>query len=403
MPARLSLLTAILLSVFLPVVSFQGRLDAPAEPSHITLMPVATGFDAITDITNSGDSRLFVAEQGGTIRIVQGGSTVPTPFLDISTRVICCGERGLLGLAFHPNYASNHFFYVNYTYLAEGNALRSRISRFTASASDPDVADPNSESILLEFAQPYDNHNGGTLHFGPDGYLYIGAGDGGSSYDPENNGQSKDVLLGKILRIDVNSTTGADCGIAPGRNYGIPAGNPYADGAGGACDEIWAYGLRNPWRISFDRGTGDLWIADVGQGAREEIDFQAAGSAGGQDYGWDCWEGTLKNGTDPSPGCASNPPTVAPVYEYDHSGGKCSITGGYVYRGPSYASFRGAYFFADYCSGEMWALKRTAGAPIVTHPSISGAKLTNPRTFGEDDSGELYVGSPTTVYRISGS
>jgi glucose/arabinose dehydrogenase len=396
----LLLLTTVFLSVFLPFVAWSTTPEPP-PPTQVKLTLVASGLSAVTNITHAGDSRLFVTEQDGRIRAVQGGQLLPTPFLDISARVACCGERGLLGLAFHPSYASNGYFYVNYTYLAANNALRTRVSRFKVSAGNPNVADANSEEVVLEFSQPYDNHNGGSLHFGPDGYLYIAVGDGGNAYDPPNNGQNTGVLLGKILRIDVNRTTGADCGIAPGRNYGIPAGNPFADGAGGACDEIWAYGLRNPWRISFDRGTGDLWIADVGQGAREEIDFQGAGSAGGQNYGWDCWEGTLKNtSNDPSPACAANPTTVAPIYDYDHNGGRCSITGGYVYRGAAYPGFKGTYFFADYCSAEMWALKRTTGSPAVTKLTISGATLSNPRSFGEDANGEIYVASPSAMYRI---
>lgn len=400
--SRRSMLLAMILSVFLPVISWGSSIDSAPNPTQVRLDLVAGGFTAITDVTNAGDGRLFVVEQGGTIRVVDGATVLPTPFLDVSAQVACCSERGLLGLAFHPNYNANRYFYVNYTYLAGGTALRSRVSRFTVSAGNPNVADAGSEMALLEFSQPYNNHNGGTLHFGPDGYLYIGAGDGGDAYDPPDNAQSTSVLLGKILRIDVNSATGADCGIAPGRNYGIPAGNPLVDGAGGACDEIWAYGLRNPWRISFDRATGDLWIADVGQSAREEIDVQAAGSVGGQNYGWDCWEGTLKNtANDPSPVCTSDPPSLTPLHEYDHSGGRCSITGGYVYRGPSYAGFAGAYFFADYCSAEMWTLKRTAGAPAVAKLTLSGATLTNPRTFGEDVHGELYVASSSAVYRLA--
>ena len=399
MPGTLSLLAGILLSVFLPIVAVGSRIDS-SPPSQVLLQPVASDFSDITDIANAGDARLFVAEQGGRIRIVRNGGVLPEPFLDISTQVACCGERGLLGLTFHPDYASTHQFFVDYTYLTTGNALHSRVSRFTASAGDPNVADPNSEAVLLEFAQPYDNHNGGSLHFGPDGYLYVATGDGGSGYDPDSNGQNAGVLLGKILRIDVNSTEGGDCGQGPGQDYGIPAGNPLADGAGGACDEIWSYGLRNPWRISFDRLTGDLWIADVGQGTREEIDFQGVGSGGGQNYGWDCWEGTLRNSNDPSASCTSNPPTVFPMHEYDHSSGKCSITGGYVYGGSTYAVFRGAYFFADYCSGEMWSLMRGVGRPAVAKVTVSGALLANPRTFGEDASGELYVGSSTTVYRL---
>ncbi len=386
-------------TVYLPFVA-----GGTAAPSQVRITPVASGLADITDVTHAGDGdpqdrRLFIVQQGGQIRILKNGGLLTAPFLDISTRIACCGERGLLGLAFHPNHAANGYLYVNYTYIAAGGGLHSRVSRFALSG-DPDVADPNSETVIIEFSQPFDNHNGGALHFGPDGYLYISTGDGGSSYDPQNNSQNTGNLLGKILRIDVDTTGGAKCGSAAGLNYGIPAGNPLADGAGGACDEIWAYGLRNPWRFSFDRLTGDLWIADVGQASREEIDFQPALNPGGQNYGWDCWEGTLPNATDRSPACASNPPVVAPIHEYDHSGGRCSITGGYVHRGSSQPLLAGLYFFADYCSGELWTLRHTAGGSSVTKMLVVGGVLNNPRTFGQDANGELYVASPTTVYRI---
>jgi len=370
--------------------------------SQVRLTPVATGLTGITDVTpaGGGDPRLFIVQQGGQIRILKDGALLAAPFLDISTRIVAGGERGLLGLAFHPQFAANGYFYVNYTYLTAGDGLRSRVARFTVSG-DPDVANAGSELAIIEFGQPFDNHNGGALHFGPDGHLYIATGDGGGSYDPEDNSQDTGNLLGKILRIDVDEVGGADCGIAPGRSYGIPPGNPLADGAGGACDEIWAYGLRNPWRFSFDRLAGDLWIADVGQASREEIDFQPAGSLGGQNYGWDCWEGTVQNPTGRSSACAANPPTAAPVHEYDHSGGRCSITGGYVHRGLGQPRLYGLYFFADYCSGELWTLRLTGGAPAVTEMIVTGAALNNPRTFGQDASGELFVASPTAVFRIS--
>ncbi len=381
-------------TAYLPLAGGGGTI-----PTQVHLTAVAQGLTAITDVTHAGDDRLFIVVQGGQIRVLKDGALLATPFLDISTRVACCGERGLLGLAFHPNYAQNGYFYVNYTYLAAGNALRSRVSRFSVNGN-PDVADPASETAIIDFGQPLNNHNGGALHFGPDGYLYISTGDGGDAYDPQNNSQNTGNLLGKILRLDVNAAGGAECGSAPGRNYGVPADNPLADGAGGACDEIWVYGLRNPWRFSFDWFTGDLWIADVGQDRREEIDFQPAGGSGGQNYGWDCWEGTLQNATDPSPACSSNPPMIAPIHEYDHSGIRCSITGGYVHRGASQPRLDGFYFFADYCSGELWTLWRTAGAPTVTKMTVSGGVLTNPRTFGQDATGGLYVASPSTVFRI---
>ena len=266
--------------------------------------------------------------------------------------------------------------------MTDANTLRLRVSRFKVSAADARLADANSESVILEIDKPYATHNGGSLQFGPDGYLYISTGDGGGMYDPMNNAQDTSALLGKILRIDVNRTTGADCGSGLGGRYGIPPGNPLADGYGNVCDEIWAYGLRNPWRISFDRSTADLWIGDVGQDSREEIDFQAARSGGGQNYGWDCREGTLKNTVhDPSSACSAGHATVAPVYEYDHTG-KCAITGGYVYRGARYPAFKGAYFFADFCSGELWALKRTSSAPAVSKLAVSGSTLRNWTTLG---------------------
>ena len=403
MPAKfLLLLIAVVLSVFFPFATNGSRLDSAPIPTQVKLTSVASGLSAVTDIQHAGDARLFIVQQGGLIRILKNGSLLVTPFIDLASRLVCCNERGLLGLAFHPQYATNGFFYVNYTYeVTPGGQLRSRISRFSVSAGNQDVANSGSELILLEYNQPYANHNGGSLQFGPDGYLYIASGDGGDSFDPPDNSQNTANLLGKVLRIDVNATGGAKCNLAANGNYGIPTGNPLADGAGGACDEIWAYGLRNPWRISFDRATGDLWIADVGQGLREEIDFQLAGVAGGQNYGWDCKEGTLTNGTDPSPLCAGNPVTIAPIHEYDHGGGRCSITGGYVYRGANLTGFGGAYFYADYCSSQMWTLRRTGGAPIITPMTIApGVTLSNPRTFGQDASGNLYVASPSTVYRL---
>jgi glucose/arabinose dehydrogenase len=403
MLTRFSIAAVVVLSVFLPFVS-SGTGSDSTPPTQVRLTQIQAGFSAITDLQHAGDARLFVAQQGGLIHIIKNGSTLGTPFLDISGRLVHGGERGLLGLAFHPQYASNGYFYVNYTYeVTPGGQLRSRVSRFSVSAGNADVADAGSELILLEFNQPFTNHNGGALQFGPDGYLYIASGDGGDSYDPQENSQNTANLLGKVLRIDVNSTAGgSSCNLAANGRYGIPAGNPLADGAGGACDEIWAYGLRNPWRISFDRQTGDLWIADVGQAAREEIDFQAAGSAGGQNYGWDCFEGTVVNNMDRSPLCANNPPVVAPVHEYDHAGGKCSITGGYVYRGPALDGYTGAYFFADYCSDEMWTLRRTGGAPIVTKLTVtlSAGVLNNIRSFGQDATGELYVATGTAVFRV---
>lgn len=385
-------------NVFLPLTVASSQ----QMPSTVALQQIAA-VSSVTDIRHAGDSRLFIVEQPGRIRIYKPGvGLVSTPFLDISGPVDDSGgEMGLLGLAFHPNYAVNGYFYVNYTV---ASPRRTRISRFQVS-SNPDLANASSELILMEFAQPYTNHNGGALQFGPDGYLYIATGDGGSSNDPEEHSQNKSSLLGKLLRIDVDSTTGGlpDCSTYGGSNYRIPPGNPFADGPGGQCDEIWAWGLRNPWRIAFDRATGDLWIADVGQWAWEEVDFQPAGSAGGQNYGWDCYEGNAANPNDPAPSCAGAPASsfTFPVHVYDHSGGKCSVTGGYVYRGQSYARLRGHYLFGDYCTGQLWTLSGNPSAPTLTSLALApGSSLSNPRTFGEDVNGELYVASGSAVFKI---
>ena len=316
---------------------------------QLTVTQVYTGFSNPVDIKNCGDERLFIVERPGRIRIIDSAGTVqPTPFLNIQTRVLSGGERGLLGLAFDPNYASNGYFYVNYTSQTLGHT---RISRFSVDPSNPDSALPSSEEMLLEIFQPYANHNGGHLAFGPDGYLYIGMGDGGSSGDPGNRAQNLDSLLGKMLRIDVSATPG----------YTIPSSNPFVGVAG--RDEIWSYGLRNPWRFSFDRITGDLWIGDVGQGQREEVNFQSPEATGGENYGWRCYEGdsiySLSGG-----GCPPYANTSQPVHVYDHSGNDCSVTGGYVYRGAEYANLFGKYFFTDYCEPTIRSL--TSRAPRLT-------------------------------------
>jgi glucose/arabinose dehydrogenase len=303
------------------------------------------------------------------IRILQDGQVLAEPFLDISAQVSCCGERGLLGLAFHPDYEQNGFFYVNYTDLNGDTS----ISRFSVSA-DPGRADPQSEARLLRIAQPFPNHNGGATVFGPDGYLYLGLGDGGSGGDPMGNGQNPEVLLGKILRIDVNA----------GEPYSIPADNPFASGGGAA--EVWAYGLRNPWRISFDRQTGDLYIGDVGQGMWEEIDFLPAGSPGGTNFGWNAREGARR-----FPGGLDLPDSVelnAPVAEYAHSLG-CSVTGGFVYRGERLPAWQGVYLFGDVCSGFVWGLVRGADGDWQNQRLFeTGFSVTS---FGEDEGGEIYL------------
>ena len=272
--------------VEISAADFTGRFSGRAPSgTTIQLEQVASGLNLPVTVTNAGDGsgRIFIVQQTGEIRILSGGTLLPTPFLDISALVSCCGEQGLLGLAFHPDYATNGFFYVDYTNVA-GDTV---VARYEVSATDPNVADPTSAQTVLTQDQPFSNHNGGQLAFGPDGYLYIALGDGGSGGDPQENGQNLQTWLGKILRVDIN---GDDFPGDPNRNYAVPPDNPFV-GDPNALDEIWAYGVRNPWRCTFDRVTGDFFIADVGQNAWEEINFQPASSAGGENYGWDVLEG----------------------------------------------------------------------------------------------------------------
>ena len=340
----------------------------PPKPAF--LRQIVTGLVKPTLLVSAhdGTGRLFVLEQPGTIRILKDGSLLPLPFLDLRNLVNSNGnERGLLGLAFDPDYASSGRFFINYTD-ANGD---SATARYSVSGSDPNRADPASGVPILRIAHPqYSNHNGGNLVFGPDGYLYFGMGDGGSGGDPNGNGQNLGVLLGKLLRIDV--------GTEP---YAVPPDNPFV-GRAGARPEIWVYGLRNPWRFSFDRKTGDLYIADVGQDAYEEIDFQSSGDRGGENYGWN-----LMEGFHPYKGEAQQRLTP-PVAEYDHSGGNCSVTGGYVYRGSLLPELYGMYLFGDYCSGRIWVLARTAEGWKMAEWLDTSLSITS---FGEDDSGELYV------------
>jgi glucose/arabinose dehydrogenase len=329
------------------------------------------GLQSPIHITQAGDGsgRLFVVEQTGRIRIIQGGALLGTPFLDISDRVSCCGERGLLSVAFPPDYASKGYFYVNYTQQS-GDTV---VARYSVSA-DPDIADRESEEVVLTVDQPYANHNGGQLAFGPaDGYLYIGMGDGGSGGDPQNRAQDPGELLGKLLRIDVESGT---------RPYAVPVTNPYTQTVG-YRGEIWALGLRNPWRFSFDRQTADLYIGDVGQGAWEEIDFQPASSRGGENYGWRIMEGNHCYNS----GTCNQTGLVLPVAEYNHSLG-CSVTGGMVYRGQDYARMQGIYFYGDYCSGRLWGLRREGNTWQSALLLDTAYSIT---TFGEDESGNLYL------------
>ena len=394
----------------------------PPPPSSISLQQVASGLSQPVVITNAFDKRLFVVERAGRIRIIDAnGTLLGTPFLNITGQVDSTeGEQGLLGLAFHPNYVNNGYFYVYYTYDPPGTNLdRTRISRFTRSAGNANLANAASELILMEYEQPFGNHNAGDMHFGEDGYLYIASGDGGGSYwasvgqvPPMMFSQGPGDLLGKILRIDVNTPagpdTGPDCTIAGGTNYSIPPGNAFSNGTGNGCDEIWAFGVRNPWRFSFDRADGSGWIADVGQSQWEEVNRFAAGTVGGLNYGWSCFEGTHAtaeyynyfDNTACQPASAYDPP----VHELSHSTSDCSITGGYVYRGTSYLDLPGAYFFSDYCRPSIRTLTGDPGALTETTVLPTGA-IASPSAFGEDVLGELYVASLSsgTVSRIIGS
>ncbi len=332
------------------------------------------GFILPLGIENCGDERLFIVEQGGKIWIaLPGGSKLPDPYLDISDKVFDVGgEQGLLGLAFDPNYSENGYLYVNYTAKEKGNTF---ISRFTVNPINPNRVNKNTELVLLKVKQPFENHNGGQLRFGPDGYLYIALGDGGDAGDPYQMAQNTGELLGKLLRIDVHS----------GVLYGIPDSNPFKFVAG-YKPEIYALGLRNPWRFSFDRLTGDLWLADVGQNKYEEINFQAAMTEGGQNYGWDCREG--KHNFQPG-NCAPATTLTHPIVEYSHEDGNCTVVGGFVYRGTLYPKMYGKYFYNDYCSGVFSTIYNDGGT-WVNQPLMMETPFAYV-TFGEDMHGELYL------------
>ena len=351
---------------FIPTVT--RRLS---DLTKYELQLTADGFRQPLYLTHAGDGsgRLFVVEQGGEIWVVQDGKILSPPFLDLSSQVSRRGsEQGLLGLAFHPDYGLNGYLFVYYTD-HNGDTV---VMRFAVS-DDPNRADPISATSVLTHPQPYRNHNGGDISFGPDGYLYIGLGDGGSAGDPHDNGQNLLTWLGAILRVDVNH--------APG--FAVPPDNPFLSNEA-AAPEIWVYGLRNPWRFSFDRTTGDLYIGDVGQNDWEEINFQSDGSPGGENYGW----GRMEGGHCYRVGCDFDA-YVVPIAEYRQSDGGCSVTGGYVYRGEKLQSLQGFYVYGDYCSGLIWALVETApGEWTNTLLVESGLKISS---FGEDESGEVYV------------
>ncbi|HEX5012794.1 MAG TPA: PQQ-dependent sugar dehydrogenase [Candidatus Limnocylindrales bacterium] len=340
----------------------------------IGLEPLVEGLEAPLGVVNAGDGsgRIFVVEKGGRIRIVHDGRVAAEPFLDISANVSRGGEQGLLGLAFHPDFPDDPRFFVNYTDAAGDT----HIAAFTVDPANPDRADAGSEEQVLFVDQPYGNHNGGVVAFGPDGYLYVGLGDGGSGGDPHGNGQKLASRLAKVLRIDVDARAG-------GRAYAIPADNPFASRSG-AAPEVFALGLRNPWRFSFDRETADLWIGDVGQGAWEEVDVVRAGTSG-QNFGWNRMEGA--HCYRPSEGCDPGGLTP-PVAEYSHKNG-CTVIGGFVYRGAAQPALAGGYLFADYCSGAIWAIDPTSDGP--TEPTVVGQTEASLTSFGEDEAGELYA------------
>jgi glucose/arabinose dehydrogenase len=337
------------------------------------------------------DSIMYIIQQTGRIKTanVNTGVVSGTDFLNVTSKITSSGnEQGLLGMAFHPDYANNGYFFINYTKASGGATV---VARYKRNASDPFTADLASEDIVIQIAQPFSNHNGGQIQFGRDGYLYIGMGDGGSANDPQGNGQNGQALLAKMLRLDIDVDSG----------YAIPSTNPFLNDAG-KRDEIWSMGLRNPWRFSFDMKTADMWIADVGQNVWEEIDFEPA-NTGGLNYGWRCYEGNVAFNTS---GCAGVSSYTPPVFVYNHSGGNCSVTGGFVYRGGTYGELYGKYIFTDYCSGKFWTMEPDGlggwTTDIVTTTPVLTFQITS---FAQDGKGEMYVVSRegNKIYKITGT
>ncbi|MGI6208551.1 MAG: PQQ-dependent sugar dehydrogenase [Anaerolineae bacterium] len=377
------LLGLILTLIALVLLPGLACAQAPPQP-QVNLVPVASGFTLPVHVTHAGDAtgRLYVVEQAGRIRVVEGSAVLPTPFLDITDRVLSGGERGLLSVAFPPDYASKDYFYVNYTRRPDGDTI---VARYRLLAGTRDQADPASEEVILHVEQPAANHNGGQLAFGNrDGYLYVGMGDGGGA--PGNRAQDPATLLGKILRLDVETPSD--------QPYLVPEDNPFV-GQQGYLPEIWALGLRNPWRFSFDRMTGDLYIGDVGQATWEEIDFQPATSSGGENYGWPIMEGPACYNT---PDCMDVPGLTLPVAYYGRNEGG-TVSGGMVYRGTRSPSLAGTYLFGDYVSGRLWGLRRVGEEWQRTLLLDTAFSIS---TFGEDEAGEVYLADygGGTVYRL---
>lgn len=379
-----ALVVSVILLAFIAIfINEELNAEEPIGEDLYTWERQFGGFERPVYMTHAGDERLFVVEQGGQIFIVADGQRLDTPFLDVREKVTRAGnEQGLLSLAFHPSYAENGYFFINYTGRDGGTT---HVERYQVSADNPNLADPASAETVISIEQPYGNHNGGLLKFGADGYLYIGMGDGGSGGDPENRAVNLETLLGKMLRLDVDELP-----------YSIPPDNPFV-GVEGARDEIWAYGLRNPWRFSFDAETADLYIADVGQNAIEEVNFQPAESAGGEHYGWRLFEGNEAFRGDAGDRSAY----TFPIHDYGHGEliplveknitqtAHCSVTGGYVYRGAEIPALQGQYLYGDFCSGYFWTLWRDDGGQWVNELLL----LTDftIASFAEDASNELYL------------
>jgi len=385
LPALASILTLL-------IATLPGTSDAPANAQslpEIALEEVIGGLQELVYLTHAGDDRLFLVARDGRVMILEGGNLRATPFLDISGRVRTTGvEQGLTSIAFHPNYSSNGFFYVHYVQ-SNGDTVLARY-RVT---NDPNIADAGSEARMLVITQPFSNHNGGQLQFGPDGFLYLSTGDGGAGFDPQCRAQADDSPLGKLLRLDVDQNVNS----AP--FYGIPPDNPFV-GPGNPPDEFWATGLRNPWRFSFDRANGDFYLGDVGQNQREEINFQPAGAGAAAIYGWKMLEGTVCLGSSdgcssPLPACSSSVYTP-PILELQHPQ-HCSIIGGYVYRGTEIPGLQGRYLYGDFCSGTLRAARRQSGSWTL---EILTPTLPGQRSFGEGRDGEIYLLTSTTVHRL---
>ncbi len=395
---RAALLAASLVAATLPGAASAATMPAPLTDGGAVAAPTASTVKLVkvADVpqpvlaigARDGTNRLFVVSKAGQIRIVKNGTLLAAPFLNLSAAVSKGSEQGLLGLAFHPSFKTNRTFYVDYTNTSGTTVIR----EYKASATNPDVVAPGSGRTILKIAQPYSNHNGGMIAFGRDGYLYIGTGDGGNAGDPGNRAQNKNLLLGKILRINVNGKTST-------RNYRIPASNPYVGRPG--RNEVWQRGLRNPWRFSFDRATGNLWIGDVGQNRYEEVDRAVRTSSGpgkAINWGWRVMEGN--HCYRPAAGCTTTGRT-RPLAEYSHAAtGGCAITGGYVYRGSAIPALKGWYVYGDYCGGQVWAVSAGASRPAKPVTLLKTGRMIS--GFGEDNAGELYLCDLNgTVYRIA--